>query len=148
MQPANGPGVVPRNADILTLGLSPDNLDSFEQMARHRLLRAHARWDCVVSHGKSFDHVIKDFVPNRPQLDLVYIANQVNLLTEDWRRGITTLTYELAKHKAKPWVILTRDLAHMAHFFHTRCINVQHTSIEACMTARHEKGCGAAHVAA
>lgn len=148
MQPADGSGAVPRNADILTLGLSPDNLDSFEQMARHRLLRAHAHWDCVVSHGKSFDHVIKDFVPNRPQLDLVYIANEGNLTTEDWRRGITTLTYELAKHPAKPWVILTRDLTHVAHFFHSRCINVQHTSIEAGMTARHEKKCEAARRAA
>lgn len=140
-------GTVPRKADILILGVSPNNFNFFEQMTELRLRRLHTGWDCVVNFDESFENVIGEFLPKRPELDLVFIANQVGASPDELRSAATKMSFELARHRAKPCVVLTPDLAWMAHIFDTRQVKIC-SSIEAAMTARYEKKCEAARAAA
>lgn len=147
MKVVKSAGTVPRIANILALGVSPNKRDSFERAVALSLSHLHPDWECVVTFGESFDHV-EEILRRRPELDILYMANEVGLSSDALRRGVTRSTYELAKLPAKPCVVFTPDLAWTGQFFHTRCIDIQHSSIKAAMKARYEKKCEAARAAA
>ena len=136
MQIAKTPGVVPRIADILIIGVRPSQFDRIQRNVEDGLKGMHMGWSCTVNLGKSFDQVIDEFLPKRPELDLVYIANEVRLTAETLRKGVTRLSFELAKHCAKPCVVLAESLAWLANIFHAKGIKV-YFSIEGALTERH-----------
>lgn len=134
-------GIVPRNADVLMLGVKPGHFDHFQRMLKGDFQSAHMGWNYVANLGKSFDDVINRFLPNRPELDVVYFTNQVGLSPDELRSETTKLTFELAKHPAKPWVVLGQDVAWTRHLFQSRRITVQYPSIEIAMSERYKEKC-------
>lgn len=147
MQSAKGSGIVPMDADVVMIGVRPERYDNFQRAVKGSLQSMHMGWSYVANLSKSFEHLIGEFLPNRRGLDLVYIADETNQSRDELRKAATKLSFELAKHPAKPWVVLDSALAWLEHIFDTRQVKVYY-SIEGALQERHEKRCEAAHAPA
>ena len=133
-------GTVPRIADILMVGVHPQQFERIQRRAEDGLNGKHAGWSVTANLENNFNCVINDFLPRRKNLDLVYMANQMNRSPDELRSEATRLNFEMAKHPGKPYIVLAPEVAWLAPIFHARCIKVHH-SIEGAMEERYAEKC-------
>ena len=135
-------GIVPMDADVLMIGVKPEHFDHFQRGVKAGFQSMNMGWSYVANLGESFDYVIKEFLPKRPKLDMVYITNEVGLSHGELQEGATRLADALSKHPATPWVVLGNDVMWLKSIFEARRdINVEHPSIVIGMSERHSQKC-------
>ncbi|RJQ34669.1 hypothetical protein C4556_02080 [Candidatus Parcubacteria bacterium] len=132
------PAIIPMNADVLMIGVDPRHFDHYQRMVKGGLQSMNMGWNYVANPAESFGYAI-EFLAKRPELDLVFIANQVDWNDDELRDGVTALAEALAKHPAKPWVVLNPGLEWLRPAFLAEGVNVDGVSIEVALWERHRR---------
>jgi len=134
-------GIVPMDADVLMIGVVPDHFDHYQRMVKGGFQSMHMGWSYVANLGKTMDYVIKEFLPKRPDLDVIYICNQVNRPVAELRADAAKLIQALAglKFEMQPWIALDEDVAFLEPIFLAGGVTTLRSSIEIVAGERHSQ---------
>jgi hypothetical protein len=144
-------GIVPMDADVLMLGVVPDEFDFFQRSIKGGFQSMHMGWSYVANLAQSSKHAV-EFIANRPSLDIVYITNRVNRTRQELQDEVTKLLIPaMQKHPYEPWVSLDNDTLWLKPFFDEAGITAICACVTIVATERHRFKCklaeGAAHAA-
>ncbi len=134
-------GIVPMDADVLMIGVKPDWFDTFQRMVKGGFQSMHMGWSYVANLGESFEDVAKDYIPKRPDLDVIFIANDVGRSRSELESGARMLVEAILSqtYDIKPYIALTDTTDFLKPIFETAGIVAERSDIEALAAERHDE---------
>lgn len=132
-------GAVPMDADVLMIGVNPAHFDTFQRSIKGGFQSRHMGWSYVANLGKSLADVACDFIPKRPDLDVIFITNDIGLTKQKLEAGVRTMIAAMncMSYDIKPYVALTESTAFLQPIFEAFSIVAEVTSIENLAGDRH-----------
>lgn len=134
-------GMVPMDADVLMIGVNPDDFDHFQRTVKGVFQSMHMGWSYVANLAKTFEYAAFSFIPKRPDLDVIYLTNQVERAHDELRSGAALLVASMAEQKydIKPYVVLDSSTEFLKPIFDAAGIVAECSDIEIMAGERHNE---------
>lgn len=136
MSHSSSKGPRPLNADVLMIGVDPDHFDHYQRMVKGGFQSMNMGWCYVANLSKTFADAV-EFLAKRPELDMVYLTNEIKLAKSDMLAGASAVALALSTHPAKPWVALGSGHEYLLHLFESHGVRAECCCIEDLTAERH-----------
>lgn len=135
-------GIVPMRADVLMIGVEPNHFDSFQRMIKGGFQSMHMGWSYVANPAKTFEYAAFNFIPKRPDLDVIYLTNQVQRTHDELSAGARLIAASISEQQydIKPYVVLDSSTEFLQPIFDAAKIVIE-WGIEVAACERHSEKC-------
>lgn len=128
-----------RTARVLILGLAPGHFDNFRRLVEISMHQDDPELMLDATRCKSFAEVV-DQIRHAPQLDVVYITNELERAMSDMIVGAGELARALARHANRPVVVLSVTLDYLIPVIESEGVDVViRVALEQAILYRHRK---------
>src|SRR3989338_5981987 len=128
-----------RTARVLILGLAPRHFDDFRRLVQVSMHQDDPELMLNATPCKSFAEVV-DQIRHTPQLDVVYITNELERAMSDMIVGAGELARALARHTNRPVVVLSFTLDYLVPVIESEGVDaVIRVALARAIVYRHRK---------
>jgi hypothetical protein len=121
-------GLMLRKTEILLVGTDERTAKGITNQVRIELRERETLWEVVSNFRQTYRGAI-EFIPTRPELDVVFARNDLGFSKKGLTRFCEQLADVLATHSNKPSVALDHEMSFFAPIFDDKGVVVRNDNV-------------------